>query len=150
MLSNIQVNKYGLLGFILVTLMLILRMLQVQIPETDIGSPVLYRILTTVTDPYMLISIVPYVVASLVINRRLDSQLYTKRRLSTRQRLVYQNIFIGIQIALFLLIIGLFLGLNNILWQVIYYIAVVAFSLFIPFQVLSKRELPVQDDSLEL
>jgi Zn-dependent membrane protease YugP len=90
------------------------------------------------------------VTASLIINRRLDSRLYTKRHLSTRQRLVYQNVFIGIQIALIFLIIGLFLGLNNFLWQIIYFVAVVAFSLFIPFQVLSKRELPTQDDSLEL
>jgi hypothetical protein len=150
MLNNLQVNKYGLLGFVLVTLMLIIRMIQAQVPETGVDSPVLYRILTTVTDPYILMSIVPYVVASLIINRRLDSRLYTKRHLSARQRLIYQNIYIGIQIALVFLIVGLFLGLNYLHWQLIYFVAVVAFSMFIPFQVLSKREAPLKDDSLEL
>jgi len=140
MLDKTKINKYGLLGLILVSVMLILNILLVQVPQDNTSNPFLYRFTQTVLNPYILISIIPYVIASIVIDRRLDSHTYTKKRLAEKDRFNLQNIFIGIQIAMVLWIVGLLLGLDNLLIQLVYYVVALGIGLMIPTLLFSKRE----------
>lgn len=150
MLSRIQINKYGLLGLVLVTLMVVLRMLQVVIPEGETTNPLLYRFISAVIDPYVLLTVIPYVVLSILINRRLASRVYTKRRLASRDRFNLQNVYVGLQITMVLWIIGLVLGLNQVIIQVVYYVVTLAIGMVIPFLLFSNRESTSgKDDELE-
>lgn len=140
MLDKTKINKYGLVGLILVSVMLILNMILIQVPQDNTGNAFLYRFTQTVLNPYILISIIPYVIASIVIDRRLDSHTYTKKRLAEKDRFNLQNIFIGIQIAMVLWILGLLFGLDNLLIQLVYYVVALAIGLVIPTLLFSKRE----------
>jgi len=140
MLDKVQVNTYGLLGLGLVATMIVLRMLLVAVPEGEATNPLLYRFITTILDPYILFSSIPYVIGSIIISQRLNSKVYTQRRLSTKDRFSLQNIFIGLQISMVLWILGMLLGLNNIVLQVVYYIAALAVGLVIPFLLFSRND----------
>jgi len=150
MLNNLKMNRYGLAGFGLIVLMLIIRLVQVRVPIESTESPLLYRVVSVGTDFYVLLSIVPFIAVTLFISRRLNSKSYTKQRLSSHDRFTLQNIFIGAHLALFLLIIGMLLGLPNLLWQIAYYVIAVTVGLLIPFQLLTPQEPDEKsDDKLE-
>lgn len=150
MLDKMQVNKYGLLGLILITTMIILRMFQIQIPEGEATNPILYRFVGAIVDPYVLLTVIPYILVSIVVSQRLNSRDYTKRRLAAKDRFTLQNLFIGLQIAMILWIIGLILGLNDVVLKIVYYVAALAIGLVIPSLLFSKRDSDVaKNDELE-
>jgi len=146
MLNNLSINKYGILGIVLILLMLSIRMLSIPLLQDLDMTPFLYRLLVTVADPYILFSIIPYVIFNLLINSRLSPQSFTKYKTSSRARYNLQTIFIGMQIAFILLIVGLFLGLQNIVWQIVYYMVAVAIGLVMPFFLFSRRGDQTQEE----
>ncbi|MBZ0297500.1 MAG: hypothetical protein K8L99_33390 [Anaerolineae bacterium] len=140
MFENIKVNVYGLFGFVLLAIMLMIRMLQVEIPDDVSSSPLVYRLGNALFDPYILASIIPYVIISFFVGTRLNSMAYVSQRLSKQQRLRYQRFYIGTQIAFILAIVGLLLGLGNLLWRMLYYVIVVAVGFLIAFFVVSPAD----------
>ena len=139
MTNNLRISPYGIVGFTLVVLMIVIRMILVDVPS-DNTSPIVYRLTRTLIDPYMLMAIIPYVALSLFVNRRLDSRFYTHHILSHQERLRFQNLYLGAQLAMVLLIIGLFLGITGIITRIFYYIIAVVFGLITPQLIFTNRQ----------
>ncbi len=151
MFSKARLNWAGVVVFSLVVVMILIRMAQAKVPSSTSLSPVLYRLIAAISDPYVLLSTVPYIFVSIFLSRRLGSTSYTKRRLSRREHSRYQNTFVGAHIAFVLLILGLLLGLGHILWRIIYYVIAIAAGMLTSFLVIAydDREDITTVDELE-
>ena len=140
MFQNIRINLYGLFGFILLLIMLGIRMSQVEIQGETTTNPFIIMLGRSLLDPYILATIIPYIFVSISVGSRLNSKKYVEQRLSSQEKLRFQRIYIATQIAFILAIIGLFLGMPNVLWQLIYYIIAVAAGFIASFFLVSLAD----------